>query len=164
MRNFTPDVHGEVHIRHLDTMQRGTDGPKNTLNGLVRTDIKFCSQMSVACAFNQTIVRDVFGGSRVRLNVSDTLSSKCRKVVFPDVLGWHYVGPTYATGDQRRRCNGYMIHEWQPSTYTATISAELSKKSRTTNVVSDFVWGKTQARVIFVVIISWKRHKLADIL
>ena len=63
MRNFTPDVHCEVHIWHLDTMQRGTDGPKNTLNGLVRIDIKFYSQMSVACAYNQRIVRDVFGGS-----------------------------------------------------------------------------------------------------
>ena len=83
MCNFTPDVHGEVHISHLDTMQRGTDGPKNTLNGLVRIGIKFYSQRSVACAFNQTIVRDVFGGSLVRLNVSDTLSSKCSKVVVP---------------------------------------------------------------------------------
>ena len=83
MRNFTPDVHGEVHIGHLDTMQRVTDGPKNTLNGLVRIGIKFYSQMSVACAFNQTVVRDVFGGSLVRLNVSDKLSSKCSKVVVP---------------------------------------------------------------------------------
>ena len=64
-------------------MQRGTDGPKNTLNGLVRIAINFYSQMSVACAFNQTIVRDVFGDSLVRLNVSDTLSSKCNKVGVP---------------------------------------------------------------------------------
>ena len=48
-------------------MQRGTDGPKNTLNGLVRIGIKFYSQMSVAYAFNQTVVGDVFGGSLVRL-------------------------------------------------------------------------------------------------
>ena len=61
-------------------MQSGTDGPKNTLNGLVRIGIKFYSHMSVACAFNQTIVRDVFGGSLVRLHVSDTLSSKCGKM------------------------------------------------------------------------------------
>ena len=67
MRNFTPDVHGEVHICHLDIMQRGTDGPKNTLNGLVRIGINFYSQTSVAYAFNQTIDRDVFGGSLVRL-------------------------------------------------------------------------------------------------
>ena len=76
MRNFTPDVHAEVHIRHIDTMQRGTDGPKNTLKGLVRIGIKFYSQMSFPCVFTQTIVRDVFGSSLVRLNVSDTLSSK----------------------------------------------------------------------------------------
>ena len=62
-------------------MQRGTDVPKNTLNGLVRIDIKFYSQMTVACAFNQTIVRDVFGGNLARLNVSGTLSCKCSKVV-----------------------------------------------------------------------------------
>ena len=62
IRNFTPDVHGEVHIWHLDTMQRGTDGAKNMLNGLVRIGIKFYTQMSVACAFNQIIVGDVFGG------------------------------------------------------------------------------------------------------
>ena len=50
-------------------MQHGTDGPNNTLNGLVRICIKFYSQMSVTYAFNQTIVGDVFGGSLVRLNV-----------------------------------------------------------------------------------------------
>ena len=81
--NFTPDVHDEVHILHLYTMQRGTNGPKNTLNGLVRIGIKLYSQMSVACAFNQTIIGDVFGGSLVRLNILDTLSSKCSKVVVP---------------------------------------------------------------------------------
>ena len=43
-------------------MQRGTDGPKNKLNGLLRIGIKFDSQMSVAYAFNQRIVGDVFGG------------------------------------------------------------------------------------------------------
>ena len=64
-------------------MQRGTDGPKITLNGLVRIDIKFYSQMSVAHTFNQTIVGDVFGGSLVRLNVLDTMSNKCSKVVVP---------------------------------------------------------------------------------
>ena len=41
MRNFTPDVHGEVHIWHQDTMQHVTDGPKNTLKGLFRIGIKF---------------------------------------------------------------------------------------------------------------------------
>ena len=53
------------------------------MNGLVRIDIKFYSQMSVAYAFNQTFVGDMFGGSLVRLNVSDKLSSKCSKVVVP---------------------------------------------------------------------------------
>ena len=87
LRNFAPDVHGEVHIWHLDIMQRGTDGPRNTMNGLVRISIKFYSQMSVAYASNQTIVGDVFGGSLVRLNVSDTLSSKCSKLVVPWCFG-----------------------------------------------------------------------------
>ena len=64
-------------------MQRGTDGPKNSLNGLVKIGIKFYSQMSVAYAFNQTIAGDVFGGSLVRLNVLDTLSSECSIVVVP---------------------------------------------------------------------------------
>ena len=62
-------------------MQRGTDGPNKTLNRLVRIDIKFYSQMSVAYAFNQTIIRNLFGGNLVRLNVSDTLFSECSKVV-----------------------------------------------------------------------------------
>ena len=53
------------------------------LNGLVRICIKFYSQMSVAYAFNQTIVGDVFGGSLVRLNVLDKLSSEYSKVVVP---------------------------------------------------------------------------------
>ena len=64
-------------------MQCGTDWPNNTLNGLVRIGIKFNSQKSVAYAFNQTIVGDVFGGSLVRLSILDTLSSKCSKVVVP---------------------------------------------------------------------------------
>ena len=58
-------------------------GPKNTLNGLVIIGIKFYSQVSVTYAFNQTIIGDVFGGSLVRLNVSDTLTSKCSKMVVP---------------------------------------------------------------------------------
>ena len=83
MRKFTLDVHGDVHILHVGTMQRVTDGPKNTLNGFVRIGIKFYSQLSVAYPFNQTIIGDVFRSSLVRLNVSDTLSSKCSKVVVP---------------------------------------------------------------------------------
>ena len=64
-------------------MQRDTDEPNNTLNGLVRTGIKFYSQMSFAYAFNQTIVGEVFGGSLAVRNVLDTLSSECSKVVVP---------------------------------------------------------------------------------
>ena len=37
---------------------------------------------------------------------------------FSDVLGWHYVGPTYATGGHRMRRNGFTIHEWHPPTYS----------------------------------------------
>ena len=69
-------------------MQRGTDGPKNTLNELVRIRIKFYSQMSVAYAFNLTIFGDVFGGSLVGVKVSDTLSSKCSKAVFWGGIMW----------------------------------------------------------------------------
>ena len=64
-------------------MERGTDWSKNTLNGIVRIGIKFYSQISVAYAFNQAIVGDIFGGSLVRLNVLDTLSSECSKVMVP---------------------------------------------------------------------------------
>ena len=128
VRNFIPGVHGEVHIWHLDTMQHGTDGPKNMLNGFVRIDIKFYSQMSVAYAFNQTIIRDVFGGSLVRLNISDTLSSKCSKVVVPWCFGVALCGPTYAAGGHGRHWNGYIIQEWHHPTYTATISVEFREK------------------------------------
>ena len=47
------------------------------LNGLLRIGMKFYSHMSVA------IVGDVFGDNLVRLNVSDTLSSECSKVMVP---------------------------------------------------------------------------------
>lgn len=83
MRNFTPDVHGEVHLCNLDTMQRGTDGPNNMLNGPLGIGITFSSPMSVAYAFNQTIVGVVFGGNLARLNVFETVSSECSKVVVP---------------------------------------------------------------------------------
>ena len=64
-------------------MQSGTDGPKNMLNGLVGIGIKFYSQLSVEYAFNWIIVGDLFGGSLVRLNILDTLSSESGKVVVP---------------------------------------------------------------------------------
>jgi hypothetical protein len=52
MRNFTPDVHGEVHLYKLDTMQRGIDGPNNMLNGPFGIGITFSSPMSVVYAFH----------------------------------------------------------------------------------------------------------------
>jgi hypothetical protein len=83
IRNFTPDVHGEVHPCKLDTMQRGTDGPNNMLNRPFGIGIMFSSSMSVAYAFNQTIVGFVFGGNLVRLNIFETVSNECSKVVVP---------------------------------------------------------------------------------
>ena len=83
MLNFTPDVQGEVHLCKLNTIQRGTDGPNDMLNGLLGIGITFSSPMSVAYAFNQTIVGFVFGGNLVRLNVFETVSSECSKVVVP---------------------------------------------------------------------------------
>ena len=87
MHNITPNIHGEFNIWHLDTKQHSTDGPNNTLNGLVRIVIKFYSKLSIAYAFNQRIVGDVFGGSLVSLNVLDRLSSECSKVMVP----WCYI-------------------------------------------------------------------------
>ena len=83
MRKITPDVPGEVHICNLDTMQRGTDGPNNMMNGPLGIGITFSSPMSVAYAFNKTIFGFVFGGKLVRLNVFETVSSECSKVVVP---------------------------------------------------------------------------------
>ena len=83
MRNFTPDVHGEVHLCNLDTMQRGTDGPNNMLNGPLGIDITVSSPMSFAYDFNQTIIGFVFLGNLVRLNVFETVSNECSKVVVP---------------------------------------------------------------------------------
>ena len=89
VRNTLNDV--QLHSRHpwrgqhLTPRHHATrcSWAQNTLNGFVRIGIKFYSQMSVAYAFNQTIVGDAFGGSVVRVNVLDTLSSECRKVVVP---------------------------------------------------------------------------------
>jgi hypothetical protein len=83
MCNFTPDVHGKVHLCNLDTMQRGTDEPNNMLNEPLGIGITFSSPMSVAYAFNQTIVGFMFVGNLVRLNVFETVSSECSKVVVP---------------------------------------------------------------------------------
>ena len=87
MRNFTPDIHGEVHLCNLDTMQRGTDGPNIKLYGPHGIGITFSSPMSVAYTFNQTIVGFVFGGNLVRLNVFEAVSSECSKVVVPWCFG-----------------------------------------------------------------------------
>ena len=130
MCNFTTEVHGEVLIWHLDTMQCSTDRLNNTLNGLVRIGIKFYSKMSVAYAFNKSIVGDVFGGSMIRLNILDTRPASAARWWFPDVLGWHYMGPTYATGGHGRHLNSYTIQEWHPPTYSATISAEFRRGIR----------------------------------
>jgi hypothetical protein len=81
MRNLTPDVHAEVHLCNLDTMQRGSDGPNNMLNGPLGIGITLSSPMSVAYAIDQAIVDFVFGGNLVRLNVFETVSSECSKVV-----------------------------------------------------------------------------------
>ena len=81
MCNFTPDVHGKVYLCKLDTIQRGTDVPNNMLNGPLGIGITFSSPMSVAYDFNQTIVGFMFGGNLVRLNVFETVSSECSKVV-----------------------------------------------------------------------------------
>ena len=81
MHNFTPDVHGEVNLCNLDTMQCGTEGPNNMMNGPFGIGIKFSSLMSVAYAFNQTIVGFMFGGNLVKLNVFETVSSECKLVV-----------------------------------------------------------------------------------
>ena len=83
MRNFTPDIYGEIHLCNLDTMQRDTEGPNNMLNGPLGIGIMFSSPMSVAYVFNQTIVGFVFGGNLVRLNVFKRVSSECSKVVVP---------------------------------------------------------------------------------
>jgi hypothetical protein len=53
------------------------------LNGPVRIGIMFSSTMSVAYAFNQTIVCFVFGGNLVRVNVFEKVPSECSKVVVP---------------------------------------------------------------------------------
>ena len=83
MHNFTPDVHGELHLCNLDTMQSSTDGPNNMLNGPLGIGITFSSPMSVAYALNQTIVGFMFGGNLVRLSVFETVSSEGSKVVVP---------------------------------------------------------------------------------
>jgi hypothetical protein len=53
------------------------------LNGPLGIDITFSSPMSVAYAFYQTIVGFMFGGNLARLNVFETVSSECSKVVVP---------------------------------------------------------------------------------
>ena len=67
MRNFTPDV----HVCNLDTMQRGTDGPNNMLNGPLGIGIMFSSPMSVAYAFNHRlrVWRQPGQGERLRNSV-----------------------------------------------------------------------------------------------
>ena len=71
-------------------------------------------------------------------------------------MGWHYVGPTYATGGHGRCWNGYTIQEWHPPTYTATISAEfreelvlLNNKSRPhrAHLVNEFLHDNNIARL-----------------
>ena len=84
--------------------------------------------MSVAYAFNQTIFGDMFGGSLVRLNVSDTLSSKCSKVVVPWCFGVALCGADVRHCGHGRRWNGYVIQGWHPLTNSATILAEFREE------------------------------------
>ena len=74
MRKFTPDVHEVFHLCYLDTIQRDTDGLDNMLNGPLGIGFTFSTPMSVAYAFNLTIVVFVFGGHLVWLNVFETVS------------------------------------------------------------------------------------------
>ena len=84
VRNRLHDA--QIHSRRPwrgPSLQRGTDGPNNMLNGPLGIGITFSSPMSVAYAFNQTIVGLSFGGNLVRLIVFETVSSECSKVVVP---------------------------------------------------------------------------------
>ena len=51
------------------------------MSGPLEIGITFSSPTSVAYVFNQTIVGFVFGGNLVILNVFETVSSECGKVV-----------------------------------------------------------------------------------
>ena len=128
MHNFAPDVHGEVHIWNLDNLQRGTDGPKNTLNGFVIIGIEFYSLMSVAYAFNQRISETCLEAVWSGWTTKTHCPASAARWWFHDVFGWHYVGPTYATGGHGGRWDGYTIQEWHPPTYSATISAEFREE------------------------------------
>jgi hypothetical protein len=88
MRNFTPDLHGEVHLCNLDTIQRGTDGPNNMLNGPLGIGIMFPSPTSFAYAYNQTIVGFVFGGNLVRLNVFEIVQRGGGSLMFWGSIMW----------------------------------------------------------------------------
>jgi hypothetical protein len=69
MRNFTPDVHAEVHLCNLDTMQRCTDGPNNMLSGPLGIGVTFSSPMSVAENRRLRVWRKPGQAKRLRISV-----------------------------------------------------------------------------------------------
>ena len=88
MRILTPNVHGEVHISHLDNMQRRTDGPKkhaewtrqNWHEVLITDECRMCLQPG-----NRQ--RRVWRQSGQAERLRHTLSSLWSKVVVPWCFG-----------------------------------------------------------------------------
>ena len=129
MHNFTPDVHGEVHIWHQDTMQRSTDGPKTCWmdsSELASSSIhRWVSYMPSTGLSSEMCLEAVWSGWTSKAHCP----ASAARWWFPDVLGWHYVGPTYATGGHGRRWNGNTIQEWHPSTNSAQYRQNFGRNS-----------------------------------
>ena len=128
-------------------MQRGADGPKNTLNGLVRIGIKFYSQMSVPYAFNQTTVGDMFGGNLVRLNILETLSSECSKVAVPCCFGVALCGT-----DVRHGWSWKALKRLYDRGITSSVSAEFvlmdeNSRPHRAHLVKEFLHDNNIARL-----------------
>jgi len=86
-RLHAAQIHSRLSWRGLSLQPRHhaarSEGSNNILSGPLEIGITFSSPTSVAYVFNQTIVGFVFGGNMIRLDVFETVSSECSKVVVP---------------------------------------------------------------------------------
>ena len=80
MQICIPNDHGEHHIVYHNTIDSVTNGQEVTQNGCPRIGIGRCLRIKLR-SLCIMMIADVFGDNWVILNVSNTVSYKCNKVM-----------------------------------------------------------------------------------
>ena len=110
MARSTFDTQAPCSVEQMGPKTRWIDSSELTTSSIHRR----LSPVPSTKELSETFLEAVWSGWTPQTH-GPAIAEMCR---FPDVLGWHYVGPTYAAVGHGRRWNGYV----------ATISAEFREE------------------------------------